>query len=309
MPVLVVRDPASLEAWATGARPLRALAAVELSPPARAALHWLESLRVVGAVDIEVVQVAWPYGEHQRLGVPPPMPLDSLRAELREPLMRDLRAFVGELTGPGHTTFSVHPGWGRVDEHLCQLVAETHADLVVVGAHQRSAVARLWQGSVSRGVLHSAPSNVASIPKDAVAETSQTIPRFASVLVPTDFSELANRAVPYAYGLVAPGGTVHLFHVRTRRPGEDDPDPRDRLAGLVPRGATARGVRSTFETTTAETASVAIAQAAERLGVDAIVLATHGRSGVSRLVLGSQASALLTRTSKPVLLVPPQRPA
>ncbi|MGA9525551.1 MAG: universal stress protein [Myxococcaceae bacterium] len=51
--------------------------------------------------------------------------------------------------------------------------------------------------------------------------------------------------------------------------------------------------------------SRAIAQAAERLGVDLIVMASHGRTGALRLVLGSVAQAVLTRTHKPVTVIRP----
>jgi nucleotide-binding universal stress UspA family protein len=48
-------------------------------------------------------------------------------------------------------------------------------------------------------------------------------------------------------------------------------------------------------------------QASERLGVNAIVMGTHGRSGLKRAVLGSVTQELLLRTDRPVLVVrPPQ---
>ena len=47
----------------------------------------------------------------------------------------------------------------------------------------------------------------------------------------------------------------------------------------------------------------AIAQAAERVGVDVICLGTHGRSGIAKAVLGSVAQAILSKTKRPVLLV------
>jgi hypothetical protein len=62
---------------------------------------------------------------------------------------------------------------------------------------------------------------------------------FFSVLVPTDFSALANRAIPAAYGLVAPGGVIHLLHVVARKPGEN-PDSSERLRSLGPYGVRQR---------------------------------------------------------------------
>ena len=51
-----------------------------------------------------------------------------------------------------------------------------------------------------------------------------------------------------------------------------------------------------------ETAHVAISTAAE-LGSDLIVMGSHGRRGLGRLLLGSQASEVLSRSTLPVLIV------
>ncbi len=39
------------------------------------------------------------------------------------------------------------------------------------------------------------------------------IPSMDKILISTDFSEVANRAVPHGYAAVSPGGEVHLIHV------------------------------------------------------------------------------------------------
>lgn len=138
IPVMIIRDAASIEAWARGERPLRIMIGVEIATTSKAALRWAAGLREFGPCDLLVTQVAWPLGEHLRLGVPTPMPLDHLRPELLEPLTRDLRAWTGELPGSGETSFTVSPGWGHVDSHLTQLAAESKVDLLVVGTHQRT---------------------------------------------------------------------------------------------------------------------------------------------------------------------------
>jgi nucleotide-binding universal stress UspA family protein len=48
-----------------------------------------------------------------------------------------------------------------------------------------------------------------------------------------------------------------------------------------------------------------IVWAAEREGADLIVMSTHGRSGLGRIVLGSVADAVVRRTSLPVIVVRP----
>ena len=48
----------------------------------------------------------------------------------------------------------------------------------------------------------------------------------------------------------------------------------------------------------------AILDAAERYGADLIVMGTHGRTGLPRVLLGSVAETVLRRASVPVLVVP-----
>ena len=121
VPVLVVRDAASIEQWADSQRPLRILLGVDLGESARAALRWVEALRQIRPCDVRVVQVAWPMAEHSRFGLKGPIELEGLRPELHALLDRDLRAWTGTLTGEGQTSFSVSACWGRFDEQLAQL--------------------------------------------------------------------------------------------------------------------------------------------------------------------------------------------
>jgi nucleotide-binding universal stress UspA family protein len=46
----------------------------------------------------------------------------------------------------------------------------------------------------------------------------------------------------------------------------------------------------------------AIVEAAEKLGCDAIVMGSHGRTGFSKLLLGSETQKVLVRTKVPVLV-------
>ena len=176
VPVLVVREAAGIEAWARGERTLRVMVGVELTPSSKVALDWADELRAIGPCELLVTQIVWPAEEHHRLGVPMPVPLDHLRPDLEHVLLRDLTQWAGKQPG-ADTSFIVRPGWGRVDSHLAQLAAEVDVDLLVVGTHKRAGIARLWQGSVSRGVLHSAAMSVACVPvRGAVDEPVERTP-------------------------------------------------------------------------------------------------------------------------------------
>jgi len=144
------------------------------------------------------------------------------------------------------------------------------------------------------------------------------------ILHPTDFSDSSRRAFGYALALAAGHGAVlTALHVvaGTMVPANEgaflaDPTLFDRTAreailselGAVVAPARRLGVRA--ETLVREGDPAAeIAAAARELPADLVVMGTHGRSGVSRWVLGSVAETVLRRVPCPVLTVPAHAPA
>jgi nucleotide-binding universal stress UspA family protein len=57
----------------------------------------------------------------------------------------------------------------------------------------------------------------------------------------------------------------------------------------------------------AEAAVVGLLQEAERIGADVVVVASHGRTGIKRTLMGSVSSLLVERASRPVLVIHPPR--
>ncbi len=78
---------------------------------------------------------------------------------------------------------------------------------------------------------------------------------------------------------------------------------RTRLQDTVQR-LFAPGIPVRVEVLPNDSVADGILSAADRVGADMIVMGTHGRSGLSRLVLGSVAEAVLRRAVVPVLVVP-----
>ena len=306
VPVLVVRESESIRDWAAGKRPLQVLVGVDLGQSAKSALRWIESLREIGPCDVVVVQVAWPIGEHARFGVKGPMPLEGLHPELKALLERDLRAWVGALRGAGKTVFSVRACWGRVDTELMLLAQESRADLVVVGNHRKAWSKRFWEGSVSLGVVRQTQANVGCVPCSPVdGENAEGITRYRSVLIPTDFSAASKAALAAGYGLLPEGGEVHLLHVVTSDGEPTQPNLDARLRALAPPGAESLGIETRVHVVEEAEAWSGIWHTASRLGVDAICMATHARSGPARAILGSQAQRVVKHAHQPVLLVTP----
>lgn len=303
-PLLAVRDADVLEAWARGKHPLRVVLGVDRSVPFEAAREWVRGLRTWGPVEIIGARLLWPDEEYRRLGLPRPPELAAMTPELRSVLDRETEALLAPLALGGAAPRRVlEPSLGRVADHLVEVAERERADLLVVGSHHRRALGKMW--SVSYHALRLARMSVACVSSHAVPTgVDAPLPSFRDVLVATDFSETGNRAVAHAFGLVAPGGTVHLLHVAEA--GQPVETAQRKLEALVPREAEVTGRHARVEVITDNKDVVtALAQAAERLAVDALVLGTHGRTGLKRAVLGSVTQAVLARTERPVLLVRP----
>lgn len=193
---------------------------------------------------------------------------------------------------------------------ILRYVSSADADLLVMGTHGRSGLARLAMGSVAASCIASAPCPVFSVP----SPSSEGGPN-APVLVAVDFSQRSRDALAAGQALAALyGATVELVHVvRDAGPypgfapnilslADYDPEQgeavRQRLHRFVEQGG-ARPVRALHVSIGAPSRLIPTL-AAER-GARAIVMGTHGREGVVRALVGSVASATLRRAGCPVL--------
>lgn len=132
------------------------------------------------------------------------------------------------------------------------------------------------------------------------------------VLAPLDGSALAERALPYAVAYARLRGCVlrlaQAVFVRPL-PGLDATSEQLELTTGAERYLQAVADRLAAEGVACETlapygpAASALSDEARRPDVEALVLATHGRGGLQRQLLGSVATALLQRATVPVLLV------
>ena len=119
------------------------------------------------------------------------------------------------------------------------------------------------------------------------------------ILFPTDYSEISANAGRTAAQLARHfGARLHVLHVV---PPVTDPGPPEALPTAVAKlGA---GLDIVTAITTGRPAH-AIVEYAIRYDVDMIVMGTHGRTGVSRALLGSVAEAVVRRAPCLVLTVP-----
>lgn len=323
VPLLVIRDAGPFTAWGEGRRPLRTLLAVDESPGCAGALAMVRKLRQAGPIDTVCGSVYYADEARKRYGLHTPIPFAEKDASLEEMLRRDLHARTGELDGQGEVTFRVHRGVGRIADHLLELAEAERADLVVCGTTGRRGVSRMW--STSQAVLHVGHVAVLAVPASLAAQPAEArIPTFKRVLVPVDFSATSGAAVPWAYGLVPPrSGEVILAHVvpgpslateivslyvpitGNVEPSSLKAEIISKLRALVPEDAVREGYVTRIEVVESPEPARSIAELAERLGVDAICIGSHGRSGLSRALVGSVAEQVIRQSRRPVLVVRP----
>lgn len=142
---------------------------------------------------------------------------------------------------------------------------------------------------------------------------------FKQILVPTDGSDITAKAVNAAIGLARIHG-AQLFTLSVKEPfpysavSEMQPTPpqeffdaQERIASArvqaVMADAAAAGVPCEAQTVEALHAWEAIIEHAETKQCDLLVMASHGRRGVSALLLGSETQKVLTHCTTPVLIV------
>lgn len=303
VPVLTLRDPGSVIAWLAGERPLKVLVGADLGRAAAAARAFAGSLSGAEACDVEVVLVASPDETHARLGLTPSLDELGLSTEAEAVLRRDLeRAAPSE---EGSARLRIISGRGRPDVHLVAHADHGSFDLVVVGGRRHSVVEQIWYGSVARGVLHAAPTNVACVPPP-IGERPKAEPARV-VVVGTDLTEAGIHAVEQAFAVVVPGGEVHLVHVvRPVAAASDTRDLHERASRELSR-VTAAGRDASLERhVLSGDPAEQLRALSRRVGANLLVVGARKRPAISRALLGSVARALVETSQIPVLLVPAQ---
>jgi len=142
---------------------------------------------------------------------------------------------------------------------------------------------------------------------------------FKRILVPTDGSELTAKAVATAINLAKTvGATLYTLSVKEPFPysaiSEMQPvppqeffDAQERIAAervnAVRTASKAAGITCEAHTIEAVHPWEAIIEHAKANSCDLIVMSSHGRRGVTALLLGSETQKVLTHSTTPVLVV------
>jgi nucleotide-binding universal stress UspA family protein len=226
---------------------------------------------------------------------------DKLLAETRERLLDDIE----------HVEI-VNAPLGSASVAICNEARDRHADLVVVGTHGRTGVARILIGSVAEQVVRHAPCAVLTVHPTVQPET---FPR--RIVVTTDFSADAEPALTQAAALArrygAPVTLVHVYETSRGRLARDPAyqrfeDVEDELRGALEDLYRERvGAEPSVELLQGRSAPDAIVEYARAHGFDLIAISTHGRTGLARLLIGSVAERVTRHAHCPVWTARPPK--
>ena len=192
------------------------------------------------------------------------------------------------------------------------------ADLVVMSTHGHGGEGHRLLGGVADHLVRHVTTPVLLVRPPSENPPPPRTPRFEHVLVPLDGSTLAEEVLPSARTLGRPFASrltlLRVLHDRGHWPlhradeqlerARRKDEARAELAA-VSRRFEHEWVRADIALATHADAAPAILDAADRLGADVVAMATHGRSGLPRLVLGSVADRILRTASVPLLLFGP----
>lgn len=210
---------------------------------------------------------------------------------------------------------------GPVVAALEQEIRDTNPDLIVMATHGRSGFSRMWLGSVADALVRSARKPLLLVRTES--EEAPVLPtKLANVLIPLDGSLLAESIVPHALDL-GEGASTTFTLLRVVPPVWTSPEimsepdtisegalreriteSRQYLTSVADR-MKGDGLNVKCEVVVGTAAAATILEYTRRREVDVIAMATHGRGGVQRLILGSVADKVLRGAEVPMLVYRP----
>jgi nucleotide-binding universal stress UspA family protein len=221
---------------------------------------------------------------------------------------------------------------GKAADGIIAAADRLDADLIVMSTRGRGGLARMALGSVTDQVVRSSHRSIAVIHGERsdhdtpVGEASQAPHRFGRVIVPLDGTQTSTAALPVGSDLAQRFGvpallvsTIDLVPLTSPTMVQDigmamnmedvyqqTRDSAEEWLSAASRQLTADGVANSTEFLTGSPA-----QAIEGLAHpdDLIVMATHGRTGLDRVLSGSVSDQLIRSGAAPVLIVRSGAPA
>lgn len=201
---------------------------------------------------------------------------------------------------------------------IINFAKDEEIDLVCLPTRARTGVDRMLFGSVAEKVVRMAPCPVLTVPP---SEDEPSAFRLRRVLHPTDFSDYSDRALPYAVSFARRyDADLLMIHVVTVW-DYDPANPEWRFPSLEEeqRKAAEDTAQASLEAHAEEKIAdelrvekklvkgfdppLEIVRTAEDEEADLIVMATHGRTGLRHVLMGSTAEKVIRYAECPVLTI------
>lgn len=247
---------------------------------------------------------------------------DRVRQDALTEAVKRLEKVAAKLRESG-VSASVRVGYGEPADAVLRTAREEDADSIAMTTHRQSAVARVFTGSVTNEVVRESRVPVLTMhaPEDFGEFERGSAP--TTVVVPLDGSELGELAVEPALEIAKKTNARAVFIQSLASP-----------ASVAARAQTApeitAGVPGSGEQEIARTAGAYLERfvdAAESMGIEAastidygpadqmviaivnsnapamVVMSSHGRSGLTRTILGSTADSVVRNSEVPVLVI------
>jgi nucleotide-binding universal stress UspA family protein len=197
-------------------------------------------------------------------------------------------------------------------QNIVSAAEKNRSSMIIMGRRGRTGLKRLMMGSVTARVIGHAPCNVLVVPRAARLQ-------FRSIVVATDGSRYSSAAVAEAIGLARRNSSqltvIAVVPAELATPtdieftmnqreliAEKEMHNAEQNARTVKEAAQKEGVAVQAFVMSGKPAE-AIIQTAQERQADLIVVGSHGRTGVERLLMGSVAERVIVLTACPVLVV------
>lgn len=192
---------------------------------------------------------------------------------------------------------------GKPWVEIVQAAEAAEVDAVCLGSSGHSLVERLVMGSTAENVVRHSPVPVLLVREHALSRVDR-------VLIPWHFDEGSRMTIRYALDRFPERTELVAYHVVAPLP------PGDPVVGpLVPDLVAIReemrawldeagAGRVSEEIRLMADPAAAILEAARERDVDLVLMTTHGRVGIARVILGSVAEKVVRYTDRPVLVLP-----